>query len=95
MPRGTITPVSARQNAQQGKALIKEAILELLESERGKWLLRSVIEDALGIGSEYKGSGEAKSYKGGLAAMLLSELVEERKIKRSKTGIGWLYSVSK
>ena len=87
--------MSARQKAQQGKNLVREAILELLASKRGKRLSRSaIIEDALGIGSDYKGSGGAKSYDGGLAAMLLSDLAEEGKIKRDKTGKGWLYSIS-
>jgi hypothetical protein len=87
--------VSLLQKGQQGKSLIKEAIVELLASRNGEWLLRSEIEDALGIGSTYKGSDDANSYEGGLAAMLLSELAQEGKIERQKTGKGWLYRISK
>jgi hypothetical protein len=89
--------VSSRQKAQQGKSLIKEAIVELLESRGEAWLFRSEIEEALGIASTYNGSDDADSYQGGLAAMLLSELAqkEEGKIERQKTGKGWLYRISK
>jgi hypothetical protein len=85
------------RKAQQGKSLVKEAILDLLKSGAGKSLTRSTIERALGIGSEYRGSAEAESYNGGLASMLLSELVKgekKGKIKRNKTGNAWFYTVS-
>ncbi len=86
--------MSAREDAQRGKQLIKQAILEFLSSKRDEWLPRSAIEDALGIGSDYQGSGGGKSYDGGLSAMLLSELFEGKHIRREKTGKGWLYRIS-
>jgi hypothetical protein len=83
---------AAREDAQRGKSLIKQAILELLAAQNGNGLSRSTIEDLLGIGPDYKASG-VKGYEGGLAAMLLSELVESGRILRNKTGKGWLYGI--
>jgi hypothetical protein len=85
---------SPRQNAQQGKTLIKAAIVELLDSQKGARSSRSEIEDALGIGSTYQGVSGGASYEGGLAAMLLSELAEEGKVRRQKNG-KWMYTSSK
>ena len=79
-----------RNSAQNGKALIKAAIVELLEAKNGVWLSRSQIEEELGIGSTYKGDNGQPSYQGGFSAMLLSELAGERRLIRQKNA-KWLY----
>jgi hypothetical protein len=63
-----------RQQAQNGKDMIKAAIVQFLAVKRGYWFKRSEIEGALGLGSTYTGESDSKGFEGGLAAMLLSEL---------------------
>ncbi len=84
---------SLRKKAQDGKASIKEAIAELLGSQRDVWLKRSQIEERLGLTSSYKGDSKHDSYEGGFASMLLSELEQTHKIRRDKDSDGktWLY----
>ena len=85
---------SMRNRVQDGKLLIKEAILDLLNSYNDVWLKRSQIEEKLGLTSIYKGESSSGSYDGGFASMLLSELHEvDKKIRREKDSDGqtWLY----
>jgi hypothetical protein len=85
---------SIRKKAQDGKLLIKDAIIELLKSYSDVWLRRSQIEEKLGLTSIYKGDSPQSSFAdGGLASMLLSELCEaDKKIRREKDNAGiWLY----
>ncbi len=84
---------SMHKKAQDGKALIKEAIIELLSSQHDVWFKRSQIEEKLGLASTYKGDSKNDSYEGGLASMLLSELERAKKIRREKDidGNTWLY----
>jgi hypothetical protein len=90
------TPSGPAAKAQQGRTLLKEAILDLLRSygERDQWLTRAIIEEKLNLESNYE-ADDRKSYRGALASMLLSELHEERKIRRDKDSDGrtWLYRI--
>jgi hypothetical protein len=81
-----------QQKAQQGKLLLTQAIEELLGSYRDVWLRRTQIEEKLGIASAYEVDSRP-SYDGGLASMLLSELHEQKKIRRERDEDGktWLY----
>ena len=83
--------MSPRQQAEQGKDLIKGAIVVLLQQKNAGKLTRSQIEDALNIGSSYTGEKGGASYEGALASMFLTQLVAERLIQREKSGSAWHY----
>ena len=71
-----------RRKAQEGKAAMMDAIVELLKLHAGRHLGRPEIESLLGLESAYTTGEGGKSYRGALASMLLSKLTDERKIER-------------
>jgi hypothetical protein len=88
------TPESSlHRRAQQGKSQIKDAIAEFLESQSERWLKRTEIEGPLGLTSAYSAGSNLGSYDGAFSAMLLDELVEERRILRERHSDGrtWIY----
>ena len=81
-----------RTKSQQGKALMKSAIVDLLDSyaRNDEWVKRSLVEEELDLASEYV-TESGKSYKGALASMLLNELVKEKKLVRDRDGGANIY----
>jgi len=71
-----------RRKAQDGKAAIMDAVVDLLKLHAGSRFSRAEIESRLGLESAYTISDGGRSYKGALASMLLSTLAEERRIER-------------
>ena len=79
--------------SRQGQALLKEAIIELLESD-GTWLKRKLIEEKLDLASVYKTDAGA-SYPGALASMLLNELATKKKIQQDWDGSARIYAAKR
>jgi uncharacterized protein len=76
---GIVVPHGAKEKAQMGLTLLKDAVLELAKANRGG-VTNSEVASLLGIRSEY--GGGAKDY---LSYSLLGLLVREGRVERSPT----------
>lgn len=77
-----ISEITLRRKAQEGKAAIMEAVVEFLRLHSGIRFSRTEIESRLGLKSVYTVGNGSQSYEGAFSSMLLSKLVEERRIER-------------
>jgi hypothetical protein len=71
------------ERAQQGKATIIDAMLELLRRENPNWVAHRTLAKELGLESQYKGG--QKNY---VTASLLDELERAGRIEKGQDYVG-------
>jgi hypothetical protein len=71
-----------RDKAEQGLRLIEDAIEEFL-TQRGDWVLHSIIQDELNLRSDFNGK-----FAGYLSGTILQRLVEQKRIVKEGGGRG-------
>jgi hypothetical protein len=74
--------LTPRDKVEQGLRLIEDAIVEFL-TQRGDWVLHSVIQDELNLRSDFNGK-----FAGYLSGTILQRLIEQKRIIKEGGGRG-------